>query len=119
MPVRLSIISGYRPLAAALFLAVGYCLVASTRADAEDFGPGASLPACVGYWPEARYRAYGYDHLVHVQNTCSRDATCTIATNVNPQSMQVTVVSGTQVELITWIGSPAREFTPVVSCSVR
>jgi len=34
---------------------------------------------------EARYGAYGYDHLVEVENTCDKTLVCRVKTNLNPE----------------------------------
>jgi hypothetical protein len=80
---------------------------------------GAALPAtppCIHVWAEARMRAYGYDHIVHIQNACTKDASCSVASDVNPVAVEVKVPKGTEVETNTWLGSPAREFVPRVTC---
>lgn len=64
-------------------------------------------------------RAYGYDHIVHVQNGCLKDASCSVATDVNPDAVIVKVAKSTEVETVTWLGSPAREFTPKVKCTLQ
>jgi hypothetical protein len=79
-----------------------------------DAGPPE--PTCIRVWPEARMRAYGYDHVVHVQNACTKDAVCSVATDVNPDAVTVTVPKASEVEVTTWLGSPAREFVPKVKC---
>jgi hypothetical protein len=71
---------------------------------------------CVATWGEARYRNIGYDHLVHVQNHCDRDVLCDVSTDVNPEPEHVTVVKGTEVEVLTFRGSPAREFKVIANC---
>jgi hypothetical protein len=74
------------------------------------------VPACIRSWPEARYRGLGYDHIVHIRDDCSTDALCAVSTNVNPLPILTTVRAGTEVDVVTWVGSPAREFTPIVRC---
>ena len=73
-------------------------------------------PACVAIRHEARYGADGYNHVVIVQNGCPRRVQCRIATNVNPQETRVAVPAGETTETVTFLGSPAREFAPRVSC---
>ncbi len=87
-------------------------------ADTAKVDAGAPDTTCVHVWPEARMRAYGYDHIVHVQNTCAKDASCSVATDVNPDAVVVKVAKSTEVETVTWLGSPAREFTPRVKCTL-
>ncbi len=101
-------------LALALGLGLGACgRTAPSVAKARD--PGAPLP-CVYFWPEARARGYGYDHIVHVQNGCSRPAVCDVSTNLNPGPIRVRVEPREHREVLTFRGSPAREFVPTVRC---
>ncbi len=88
---------------------------------ADTKAPDAGAPdlSCIRVWPEARMRAYGYDHVVHVQNACIKDASCSIATDVNPDAVIVRVPRGVEVETVTWLGSPAREFIPKVKCTLQ
>ena len=75
--------------------------------------------SCVHWSAEARYRPYGYDHVVHLYNDCPRPAECTIATNVHPQLIYAEAAPGAETEVVTWVGSPAREFEASVSCALR
>jgi hypothetical protein len=75
-----------------------------------------SVPDCIDVWAEARSRAYGYDHVVHLASRCDAAAVCDVATNVNPVSEHVTVLPRQAVEVLTFRGSPSREFTPRVDC---
>lgn len=84
--------------------------------EAEDPEPE---PACIDVWPEARYRNYGYDHIVHLLSRCEAEALCSVATDVNPDPVEVPVAAGAEIEVLTFRGSPAREFTPRVSCRFR
>jgi hypothetical protein len=71
---------------------------------------------CLKSWTEARYGASGYDHWVHLDSACSVSASCSVATSVNPNAVEVAVPPGEHVAVLTWRGSPAREFTAVVRC---
>lgn len=71
---------------------------------------------CVESWPEARYRAYGYDHIVHLRSRCRVTADCTVTTDVSPEASRAVVRPAEHVEVLTFRGSPAREFTPTVVC---
>ena len=75
-----------------------------------------SHPECMDLWGEARYRNYGYDHIVHVSNRCEATAMCDISTNVNPTVQRVTVLSKQQVDVLTFRGSPSRDFVPIAEC---
>ena len=72
--------------------------------------------SCVEYNAEARYSGVGYDHLVHISNHCERTVACEVSTNVNPDKMRVSVASKATETVLTWRGSPAREFAAAVSC---
>src|SRR5262245_6976700 len=71
--------------------------------------------ACVEAWGESRYRS-GYDHIVHVRNRCEKPVVCRVSTNVNPDPVEGTVAPGEERELLTFRGSPARDFVPKVDC---
>jgi hypothetical protein len=72
--------------------------------------------ACVHYWPEARFRNYAYDHVVHLLSRCEERALCAVSSDVNPKPVLVEVPPGERVEVLTFRGSPAREFRPFVEC---
>jgi hypothetical protein len=82
-------------------------------------GLGGAVPACITWWTEARYRPFGYDHIVHLKSACTRPADCTISTNVNPEVKRVLVPVAASVEVYTFLMSPAREFTAYVECKLR
>ncbi len=67
--------------------------VAATSGGTEVTKPAAPTapPTCVRIWPEARYGAIGYNHIVHIANACERAVTCSVATDVNPTPVDVAV----------------------------
>jgi hypothetical protein len=73
---------------------------------------------CVRHTVQARY-VNGYDHLVHITNSCSRKATCKVSTDVNPDIQVVTLSSGTSTTVLTFRGSPAQEFRAKVECELE
>jgi len=86
----------------------------------------ASAPAttnqgipCLEYRAEARYSGVGYDHLVHLSNQCEKAVSCAVSTNVNPERISVEVAAKAQQTILTWRGSPAREFKATVTCQLR
>lgn len=90
-------------------------LVVALAGDAGS--PG--LPACVHYRPESRYVPYGYNHVVVIENGCSKPVTCAVATDVVPQAQSVDVPAGKTAEVTTFMGSPQQSFVPKVSCQLR
>lgn len=79
----------------------------------------ASAPpalTCVDHWPEARYRNFGYDHIVHLASRCRESAVCQVSTDVNPEAQSATVKPQEHVEVLTFRGSPASTFSASVSC---
>ncbi len=75
--------------------------------------------SCVHASTEARYRGYGYDHLVHLASACKQVAECDVSTNINPKPQTVTVRPASKVTVITFRGSAARTFTPKITCRLR
>jgi hypothetical protein len=94
---------------------LSFGVVACTSARGEP----VPSPTCVRAWPEARYRPYGYDHIVHIHNACTETAACVVSTDVNPEPILATVPPTEEVEVLTFAGSPARTFTPNVWCQLR
>lgn len=72
--------------------------------------------ACISVWPEVRYGSVGWHHIVHVKNDCDRSFVCDVSTDVNPVPQRVTVGPRREVEVVTFLDSPARVFTPRVEC---
>lgn len=91
---------------------------ASAQSDAGASG-SAALPACISVKTEARYVPYGYNHVVLLKNGCSKAATCSVATDINPQATSVEVGSAASVEVLTFTASPAQVFHARVTCKLR
>jgi hypothetical protein len=80
---------------------------------------GGAPKECVESWPEARMQAYGYNHIVHLRDVCEMPADCVVTTDVNPEPTKVSVAAKSETEVNTFLGSPARVFTPKVVCVLR
>ena len=105
-------------IAAALMIASA--LVVSVSASSAQADPAApSLPACIGVATEARYVPYGYNHIVLLKNGCSKAATCSVSTDVNPQATSVDVGASASVEVLTFTASPAQTFHARVTCKLH
>ena len=100
--------------AAALLLGLFVALALAPRSAAAD-----SPDSCVRYWGEARYGALGYNHIVHIKNSCAAPAECVVSTDVNPDEQKVLVAGRSEALVSTFLGSPARTFTPHVKCVMR
>jgi hypothetical protein len=101
-------------------------LLASAAVLASTLVPaGAAEPAqnggaqCVRWRADAIYRNAGYDHVVTLFNGCSAPAVCTVTTNVNPDPISAQVAPGKEAEVLTFRGSPAREFDARVRCAIE
>ena len=105
-----------RLLALVALLALGAPLVGMTPWGAE---PSGSLPTCVHVTLSAPYRGIGYDHIVTIQNACLPTADCVVTTDVNPSPINVSVPRGETMDVLTWRGSPARQFQADVTCKLR
>lgn len=101
---------------AALFVAT---VVVAVTAGAEDAGAPSALPACISVSTDARYVPYGYNHIVILKSGCSKAATCSVATDVNPQPISAELAAGATVEVLTFSGSPAQAFRARVTCKLR
>jgi hypothetical protein len=96
------------------FQSFPFISVVALSAPANSAEPTAP---CVHVRAEARYRNYGYDHVVRLLNRCERRMSCDVATDVNPTAIRVNIAANEQRDVLTFRGSPAREFAPVVACS--
>jgi hypothetical protein len=79
----------------------------------------AQAPDCFLVEAEARYGSMAYDHYVRITNRCDREIRCRVSTDANPAVQIVDVPAREAREVITFRGSPAREFTPSASCVPR
>lgn len=93
----------------------GASSTASAAEDAGAAGAGA-LPGCVGVSTDSRYVPYGYNHIVVIKNGCSKAATCSVSTDVNPKPVTAEVLSLKSIELVTFSGSPSQTFHARVTC---
>jgi hypothetical protein len=96
-----------------------FALVVAPHADATDAGTSSALPACMQVTTDSRWVPYGYNHVVILKNGCSRAATCSVATDVNPERQKVDVAANTSVEVTTFMGSPSSTFNARVSCRLK
>lgn len=87
------------------------------KKDAPAKDTSAKKPGdCVDVKSEARFSGVGYDHLVTLKSACKKRLKCVVRTNVNSEPATVTLDPGEEESVLTWRGSPAREFTPDVKC---
>lgn len=103
------------PWSARSALLLGVVALVAGSARAEDDDP-RKPPECMQVSHEARYRGYGYDHVVILENSCDRVQRCEVHTDVNPKVVEVVVPGKARKEVVTFRGSPSREFTPQASC---
>lgn len=80
--------------------------------------PKEAADQCVKHSTESRFVS-GYDHLVHVENQCEASATCSVSTNVNPKAQVITVAGHGHTTVLTYRGSPARDFVATVDCKMN
>jgi hypothetical protein len=98
-------------------LVVAACAAALVASSSGSVAEAQS--SCLRSWPEARFGALAYNHIVHIQNSCTQDADCDVSTDVNPEVQKVTVAAHSEVQVMTFLGSPARTFKPNVRCVMR
>ena len=100
-------------------LALSGFLVTVSDALPGDGSSPLQTKDCVRAWSESRPRYPGYDHIVHLESSCSVDSACTVSTNVSPQVIVAKVPAGQSVEVLTFMASPAREFAATVECKAE
>ena len=101
-------------------LALGLVAFAmAPAAYAADAGAPAPIPACIRVATESRWVPYGYNHIVILENGCSKAATCKVSTDVNPQVQTAEVEPTKTVEVTTIMASPASQFVAKVTCNLH
>ena len=98
-------------------LAAGALAVAITPASADP--PKSAIPACLRVQTTSRWVPYGYNHIVILENGCSKAATCTVSTDVNPQPQTAEVPSQQTVEVLTFMASASSTFVAKVTCTLH
>lgn len=91
----------------------------SARAVDAGWRAAAEGADCVAWEPRVVYGALGYDHLVDLRNGCDRGARCAVHTDVNPTPQEVAVARGASTTVVTFRGSPARQFEATVRCTLE
>ncbi len=85
----------------------------------EDPAPVAKTTDCVRWTKEARLVGVAFNHLVHLHNQCKYAVRCEVTTNVNPKPSRADLASNAKKTVLTFRGSPAREFNAKVICNAR
>ena len=97
-------------------LLLGWLVAGHAVADDSEHKPEPGKKDCVSVTAEARYGAYGYDHLVTLQSKCEKRMVCSVKTDVAPAPIAVELGPTESKTVMTLRGSPAREFKPDVHC---
>jgi hypothetical protein len=84
---------------------------------ADDSAKPKKPGGCVDVRTDASFASVGYDHIVTLKSACKKAVVCSVRTNVNPEAAQLKLDPGEEKSVVTWRGSPAREFTADVSCN--
>lgn len=101
-------------------LAAGSALAADKRPRPVAPTQSPSADSCVVARGSTRWEAYGYTHIVTLENGCTKSVECALWTNVDPEPRKgVRAAPGERIEIITRRGSPAREVTALKSCQYR
>lgn len=100
-------------------LAAGSALAVDKRPPPVTQQPPPA-DSCAVARGSVRMEAYGYTHVVTLENGCTKSVECALWTNVDPEPRKgVRAAPGERIEIITRRGSPAREVTALKSCQYR
>ncbi len=72
-------------------LALGVALLSLASLAPRARAERPSADSCIRFWGEARFNGVGYNHLVHLANSCAVSAECVVSTDVNPEPQRVEV----------------------------
>jgi len=105
---------------AAIFMVAAGSNASPTLSDrgASVTEPHAATPACIRVRAEARRGVSGYDHWVFIDSDCDLAAACDVSTDVNPETMTVTVQPRNTSSVLTASEAAASKFTPYVTCQL-
>ena len=104
----------------ALFAASSAPLDARAGAGAGNVPTAEGTAAgCVHWVSEAVWAGLAYNHLVHLSSACKQAMQCKVTTNVNPDPVTVSLQPKEQKTVVTYLGSPASEFSAKVSCNKK
>jgi hypothetical protein len=97
---------------------VGWRMLAvmALAASASPASAKEAAPPCMSAWSEVRPRYPGYDHVVHIVSRCSAEIVCTVTTDVSADLHEERVAPDSEVEVLTFRGSPASEFRAQIVC---
>jgi hypothetical protein len=96
-----------------------FALLPVSPLSALDAAKPSKVAGCVDVLAEASFASVGYDHIVTLKSTCKTPMACSVKTDVNPDVASVELEPGESKSVVTWRGSPARVFTPIVDCKER
>jgi hypothetical protein len=84
------------------------------RASADEQSPVAD---CAKVQAEARMEAYGFSHVVVLDNRCDAPVVCDVSTDVDPDAhYTLRAAPGERAEVMTRRGSPSRDVTARSEC---
>ncbi len=107
-----------RKLSAAVLLLAFALTGASSAGDSKAAGNKPVVAPCVKYWGEARGQAYGFKHVVHLDNQCPKPASCDVSTDVSPEVQKVSLAKDERIEVVTYLESTVANFVPKVVCTM-
>jgi hypothetical protein len=82
--------------------------------------PQQDITQCAVVTGSVRAEAYGYTHVVTLQNRCDKPVACEVWTDVDPEPRKtLRAAPGQSDEVITRRGSPARDVTAYKACSYQ
>jgi hypothetical protein len=95
----------------AALVSLGVLVGFSVTGRADD----RQAPECLQSNKTVIYRAFGYDHIVELRNTCPSAVRCELSTAADP-AQSVALEPGEDKHLLLRRGSPAREFDYRLVC---
>jgi hypothetical protein len=115
-PVYVQLAPGWSPEGSAGDVRREPSTTAAAGSSDQDILAPAEEQACVSFSAEARFRNHAHDHFVRLLSRCEKSVVCTVSTDVNPSGVEAEVRPSEHAEVLTFRGSPAREFEARVGC---
>lgn len=99
-----------------LVVAFAVTAIASLFCPVSNASAETATPSCVKHQGHARYQGFAWDHIVSIRNECEKAVACTVTTSANPEATNADVPARQEQHVVTFLGSPSRDFTYDLTC---
>lgn len=109
------------PVASLLISLAGVAAAQTIKVPVAPKPPAPKTPdGCSTVSASVRSEAYGYKHIITLENRCDKAVQCEVWTDVDPEPRQTLVAApGQSTEVVTRIGSPSSQVSAQKVCRFK